>query len=124
MRQSLKAPLLSALVFPGLGQFALRRRWRGVLFMLAVIVGLGFVVLKASQLASGILEKIVTEGGALDVAAISDAVTQAMASTQGRGMGLAFWFAILAWALSVADAWWLGRQADAAARQERGSGPI
>ena len=62
MNNSLKGALLSGLIFPGLGQVALKHYKRGAVIILTVIVSMATVVVKAVQHALTILEKIELEG--------------------------------------------------------------
>ena len=48
MKISYKAALLSAFVFPGVGQFYLKRHWRGLFIMLFVFTGLGYMIRSAT----------------------------------------------------------------------------
>ena len=66
MANAIKGLLLSALVFPGLGQIALRRYQRGVVLMLATLAGLVVIVAKAAREAGRILDTIESEGGVID----------------------------------------------------------
>lgn len=75
MNNSLKGALLSGLIFPGLGQVVLKRYKRGALIILAVLVCLSVVVVKAVQNALSILEKIESAGGAISMSAILDAAS-------------------------------------------------
>jgi len=58
MSKSLRAALLSGLVFPGLGQIVLEHYKRGVVLMLTVLACLSVVVVKAVQQALTILDRI------------------------------------------------------------------
>ena len=44
MKVSVKAALLSALVFPGFGQFYLKRYGRGFAFIIPALIGVGVIV--------------------------------------------------------------------------------
>ena len=44
MRKSIKAVLLSALVFPGIGHFALKRYQRGLIFFVPALLSLSLIV--------------------------------------------------------------------------------
>jgi len=44
MKVSVKAALLSALVFPGFGQFYLKRYGRGLAFIIPALIGVGVIV--------------------------------------------------------------------------------
>ena len=105
MKPSIKAALLSALVFPGLGHFALGRRVRGCLFL--VPAALCCIVLAQQIIArsSAIIEQL--ENGTLppDPQAIYAQLSGApMAGTLGT---LALVIAAICWAGSVIDAFFI-----------------
>ena len=63
MQNSLKGALLSGLVFPGLGQFALKHYKRATVIALATVISLSVVIVKAVQHALTLLEQIESQGG-------------------------------------------------------------
>jgi hypothetical protein len=110
MKKSLKAALLSGLVFPGLGQFWLKHAWRGIAQLLAASASLAVIVTKVAQQAFAILEKVESEGGAVDLVAI---VNAAHATSTDN---VVIWWATVAmfvsWLVSVIDAYLLGSKED------------
>ena len=112
MNRSLKGVLLSGLVFPGLGQIVLKRYKRGVLIIVATLVSLFGLVAKAVQLALVVLEKIQSEGGAIDMTAISEAVNQASTPSGSLFLYLVFLLVILCWVIGAVDAYLIGRRKD------------
>jgi hypothetical protein len=58
MRPAIKAALISALVFPGLGHFALKRRARGCCFLLPSALAILFLVRVAAARANAMLAQI------------------------------------------------------------------
>ena len=56
MKISYKAALLSAFVFPGVGQFYLKRYWRGLVIMLIILTGLGYMIWSATVAALSVLD--------------------------------------------------------------------
>ena len=112
MSNSFKAALLSGLVFPGLGHIILKHRKRGIALMLAVLVGLLVIVVKAVQQALTILEKIESEGGLIDMNTIHNAATQASTSFYSPIFKLVLLFIILCWFIGVVDAYRIGKRKD------------
>jgi hypothetical protein len=112
MNNSLKGALLSGLVFPGLGQVILKHYKRGIAFMLAVLAGLSVIVVKASQQALAIVEKIQSEGGAIDMNTISKAATQASTTSESFVFNLVLLLIIVCWIIGVVDAYRIGRKKD------------
>jgi hypothetical protein len=112
MNNSLKGALLSGLVFPGLGQVILKHYKRGIVFMVAVLAGLSVIVVKASQQALAIVEKIQSEGGAIDMNTISKAATQASTTSESFIFNLVLLLIILCWIIGIVDAYRIGRKKD------------
>lgn len=114
MKHSLKAALLSALIFPGMGHVALKYYGRGAVLMLTVLASLSVVVVNAVQQAFAILEKIESEGGVISLRAIQDAATQASTTSVGLMLNLLSLFIVLCWIVGVVDAYRIGRKRDIA----------
>ncbi len=110
MNNSLKGALLSGLIFPGLGQVALKHYKRGAVIMLTVLVSLSVVVVKAVQHALAILEKIESEGGAISMSTISNAATQASTTSVSLTFNLILLLIILCWIIGVVDAYRIGKK--------------
>ena len=112
MNNSLKGALLSGLIFPGLGQVALKHYKRGGVIILTVIVSLAVVVVKATQYTLAILEKIELEGGIISINTILDAATQASADSGNLTLNLLFLLICVFWVLGTVDAYRIGRKID------------
>ncbi|MBU3931294.1 MAG: hypothetical protein KKF01_02445, partial [Proteobacteria bacterium] len=72
MKTAVRAALLSAFVFPGLGQMYLKRYLRGLIPMILVLIGLGILIGRATVGALQVIEKMQTQGGTVDMNAISN----------------------------------------------------
>ena len=113
MKTSIKAALLSALVFPGLGQMYLKRYVRGLIPMVFILTGLGVLIVQATVGALQVLDKIQIQlqGGTVDMNAVSNLA--AGSSTHGDpyssliSLGIA-----VCWVFSVIDAYLLGKEKD------------
>jgi uncharacterized membrane protein len=112
MNNSLKGAFLSGLIFPGLGQVALEHYKRGAVIIIAVLVSLSIVVVKAVQHALAILEKIQPEGGTISISTISDAATQASITSGDLTLNLALLLVILLWIIGAIDAYRIGKKND------------
>jgi urease gamma subunit len=112
MTNAMKGVLLSALVFPGLGQIVLKRYQRGVVLMLATVVGLVVIVVKAAREAGRILETIEAGGGVIDQDAMSRAIEQATAWSGNLAFNLLLVAITLVWIYSAVDAYRIGKQQD------------
>ena len=112
MNKSLKGALLSGLVFPGVGQVVLKHYKRGLAIMLAVLVSLSVIVVKAVQLALAILEKIDLEGGAINIDTISDTVTQVSTNSGDLTLNFFLFLIIACWIIGTVDAYRIGGKKD------------
>lgn len=112
MNNSLKGAFLSGLIFPGLGQIALKHYIRGAVIIIAVFVSLSIVVVKAVQYALAILEKIQLDGGEISMSTISDAAAQASAASGSLIFNLALLLVILLWIIGAVDAYRIGKKKD------------
>ncbi|MBI5750259.1 MAG: hypothetical protein HZA00_14165 [Nitrospinae bacterium] len=112
MSNSLKAALLSGLVFPGIGQVVLKRYRRGVILMLIVLACLFIVVAKAVQQAFSILKQIELAGGTINVDAILNAVTQSSTNSDSIVFNSILLLIIVCWILGVVDAYRIGKKRD------------
>lgn len=120
MKKAVKGALWSGLIWPGLGQIALKRYKRGIALALGTTVILAAIVVKAARLALVVVDKMVQQGGPLDGAAVYNAAVQA---TAGNGAGSFNWLALLlvaCWIVGIVDAYLIGKAMD---RRLSASGP-
>ena len=110
MTNSLKAALLSGLVFPGMGQILLKHYKRAAVIIVGTLAGMALIIVEAVQLGLAIMEKIMSEGGAIDMETISAAATQAVNSLFTFNLG--FLLIILFWSIGTIDAYRLGKKKD------------
>ena len=80
--------------------------------MLAVSASLFIFLIKAVQQAFVILEKIVLEGGAINMSTISKAATQATTTSESLIFKLLLLLIIFFWIFGVVDAYRIGRKKD------------
>jgi len=115
MKKSLKAALLSGLIFPGVGQIWLKHALRGIVLVAAVSASLAVIVVKVSQQAFAILEKIESEGGAVDLVAIAN--TANASSSHDSAIKIASLVLVACWVVSMIDAYVMGSKQD---REDQG----
>jgi hypothetical protein len=108
MKPTIKAVLMSALLFPGLGHLALKRGKRGCLFIVPCALAVLYVLRRVLQLVSTLSDQVANGTLPLDLQILSDRVDAAVAAWPG--MNLALVICMLCWAGSIADAVWLGRR--------------
>jgi TM2 domain-containing membrane protein YozV len=126
MKNSMKGALLSGLVFPGLGQIALKRYSRGFALMLTVMAGLYVMIVTAVQQAYDILDSIETEDAVPDSDTISQAAVQAAAASDSPFITVVSLLIIACWIVGIIDAYRIGKQKDlegqASSRVTHGAG--
>jgi hypothetical protein len=112
MKNSMKGALLSGLVFPGLGQIALKHYWRGFALVLAVMAGLYIMIVTAVQQAYVILDTLEAEGGMPDSDTISQAAAQAATASDSPMITGVSVLILVCWIVGIIDAWRIGKQKD------------
>lgn len=101
MKSKVTAALLSGLVFPGAGQFYLRRRVRALLFLVpAVLAGLLYFNHAIDQ-ANALADQVLSGAVALDPAAIAARVEAAPTPVSVTISGIVF---LVSWVGSVLEA--------------------
>jgi hypothetical protein len=112
MKNSLKGALLSGLIFPGLGQIALKRYRRGIVLMLVVMAALIVMIVTAVQQAYAVLERIEAVGGTPDSETIRQAAEQAAAASDSAAIPAMALLIVICWVVGIVDAYRIGRQKD------------
>jgi hypothetical protein len=112
MKNSMKGALLSGLVFPGLGQIALKHYWRGFALVLAVMAGLYIMIVTAVQQAYVILDTLEAEGGMPDSDTINQAAARAATASDSPMITAVSVLILVCWIVGIIDAWRIGKQKD------------
>ena len=110
MKKSLKGALLSGLVFPGAGQLWLKCYLRGAVLILVVAAALSAIVMKTTEQAMTLLEKMEASGTVDMVALLKSAATLSNAPTTKSASELL----VLCWIVGMVDAYFVGRKRDLA----------
>ena len=121
MKTSIKAALLSALVFPGLGQMHLKRYVRGLIPMVLVLTGLGVLIVQATVDALQVLDKIQIQGGTMDMNAVSNLAAGSLTHGDPYSSLVSLGIAVC-WIYSVIDAYLLGKEKDRRNVQDQAKG--
>ena len=112
MKNSIKGALLSGLVYPGVGQILLKQYKRGITILAIFSVSLLIIIINEIKQAFAILEKLQSEGNAIDINSISDAAIQTT-TTSGNFIITFFLFVMFScWILGIVDAYGIGRKKD------------
>ncbi len=112
MNNAIRGALLSGLVFPGLGQIMLRKYRRGIALMLAVMVSLFVIMVKATQQAVTILEKTDLKDGNMDFSTVSNAAGNALSTSDNLTINFSLILILLCWIIGTVDAYRIGRKKD------------
>jgi hypothetical protein len=108
MKRSIKAALLSGLVFPGVGHLYLRRYVRGVLLAAAAAALSYFIVSIAVNMALDVAGKIQSGDVPLNAASISDLVSKdSQRSENSSDIATTALFAL--WLIGIVDSYREGR---------------
>ena len=112
MKKSTKAALLSALVFPGMGHFHLKKYIPGVVLAGSVFAGLYFLITKTLERTLHIADKI--QGGEVqpDIAAISALLLEQPTGAEAQLLNAATAVLIISWLISIVDSYRIGRAQD------------
>lgn len=103
MKRSIKAALLSALVFPGLGQLMLGKTRRALLFLLPCAVAAVYIAGQVLERANAIVAQLENGELPLDPQLLSERLSAAPGS-EGPMLTVAVVVAVACWAGSVIDA--------------------
>lgn len=114
MKKSVKAALLSGLVFPGTGQVYLGQRRRGWSVIVAVILIFAGVVSHITVKAYREIAAAAAQGAAIDITAIQKSVAASSDFATTAGLVLL----ILLWLAAIIDAYIAGERLE-----DRGVGP-
>lgn len=107
MKASIKAALISALLFPGLGHLVLRRGARGLLFLVPALLAGGYLLRATLAVAATLVDEVSSGKLPLDPLLVLERVhSSGIDNPVTNGAALV---CIVCWIGSVADALWLGR---------------
>ncbi len=118
MRKSLKGALLSGLVFPGYGQFVMKRYKRGIALMIISFASLVVIGVKVQQQIFVILENIEYGDGAIDISGILNSVNLAGATSGYVIYRFASLLLLFCWIIGIIDAYRIGRRKDREEQQK------
>lgn len=112
MKKSTKAAILSALVFPGMGHFYLKKHIIGSFILGITFIPLYVVVTNAIEQAQAIVDKILSGEVQGDIASITDMVSKQSSGIEAQSMDFAVIVLIVIWLIAVIDAHRRGRALD------------
>jgi len=109
MNKSLKAALLSGLVFPGVGQISLGYKKRGWLIIAANAIFLYLIISEVMRQAYGVIAEMQKSGSVLDIEAISNTTSGLVGFSDNSSLNTLLLLLIAVWIFSVFDAYRLGK---------------
>jgi TM2 domain-containing membrane protein YozV len=111
VKPSYKAALLSAFVFPGVGQIFLKKFWRGLGIMVLVFSGLGYMIWSATVVALKSLDDAMLKmkAGTANMPEISDIVGSKTLNTDPY-YNIVLYLIICFWIFAIIDAYQIGKQ--------------
>ena len=112
MRKSIKAVLLSALVFPGAGHFSLKKPVQGSLLVGIVLICLYFIFSKVSGITQDLSAKIQNGEMAYDVDKITEVVTEKLSGSGDQIINIAGLILIICWIVGILDSLRIGHLQD------------
>ena len=115
MRKSIKAVLLSALVFPGAGHFSLKKPIQGSLLVGITLLCIYFIVSTVMDISRGLSAKIESGEIAYDVNTITEMATEQLSNSDNQVMGTSMLVILICWIIGIIDSFRIGRSQDKAA---------
>ena len=113
MKHSIKGALLSGLVFPGVGQLALKRYRRGFALMMAVFIAIFYIIKHVVDEAYAILGQIQSHSGSIDINAITTSMADQAVANSGRlSDNIAITLITVCWVFGIVDAYIIGKGMD------------
>jgi hypothetical protein len=116
MKKSMKAALLSGLVFPGAGQLYLGQRRRGWAFIVSVILIFAYDVIHVTVNAYREIAAAQAKGAAIDMTAIQRSVAASSDAATTAGLALL----VLIWLAAILDAYVAGERLESTGAGQRG----
>jgi len=105
MKKSIKSALLSALIFPGLGQILAGYKKRGWLIILINCVLLYLMISEIVQQAHDVINSMQKNGIALDVEQISNTTSALIGFSSNSYLNSLLIILIISWAYAIYDAY-------------------
>ena len=103
MNKSLKAALLSALVFPGVGHFSLKKPIQGVLLSGVSIICLYFLITTSVDIAQQLIVKVQNGEIPMDVVKMSEIVSQQLEGSGGQRINIPSYLLMFCWIVGIID---------------------
>jgi TM2 domain-containing membrane protein YozV len=112
MKKPYKAALMSAFLFPGTGQFYLKRYWQGLIIMGICIAGLAYIIWQATIKALSIMDSTmlkVQQGENVDIQGITAMLNLKDTSSSPYDNIILFGI-VCCWIYAIIDAYLSGKE--------------
>jgi len=110
MDKATKAALFSALLFPGWGQFYLKRYIRGLVFIVPVLIGTLSLVWMVVQVSAKIIRTTPFKKGTVQLGNIIQVTVDSLKAIDFSYVLLMVLLMVALWILSIFDAYQLGKK--------------
>lgn len=108
MTRSIKAALLSGLVFPGVGHMILQQYLRGSILMLSVLIALYVIITEALRRALAIVDRINSGEIPVEAGAVLEAVSKSTDGAESSILSIAVLVVGACWVIGIIDSYRLG----------------
>ena len=112
MRKSIKAALLSGLVFPGAGHFSLSHYRRGFIFFIPTLLAMIMLIRYSLNKAYTIADQISLGKIPLDTAVITNLISTSPEPAEFFRLKIATWIIIVCWLIGIVDSFRMGHKID------------
>ena len=112
MRKSIKAVLLSALVFPGAGHFSLKKPVQGTLLVVISLLCLYFLISTVLEISQNLSTKIQSGEIPYDVAKITELVSEQLSGSNDKLIAISSFVLLICWIVGIVDSFRVGRLQD------------
>jgi len=109
MNKSIKAALLSALVYPGMGHFFLKKYAISAVITAAFSVPLYSILSGVITKTKTIIEKVENGEIPFDIHAIRESLSSSVLATDGQELNIYMYAIIVIWVIAIVDSYRLGR---------------
>jgi len=110
MNSPTKAALFNALLFPGWGQLYLKKYKKGILIIIAIVVGISSILWSVVQTTINILKIAPFKKGTVTLIAVVQLAINAIKALNLFHLYLILFFMILLWIFSIIDAYISGKK--------------
>ena len=112
MKESNKAALISAFIYPGVGHFYLKKKISGCVLVVVATYSLFIIADNIMTRAMDIADKIISGQVAPDVTVIRQLISQPQSEAVAQQLSLATTALIIVWIIGIIDSYRLGSAKD------------